>query len=141
MNNKNKIIVVDDDKDFLKELEEVLSSRNYDVRAVNDSQVAVAAARSFRPDVIVLDLKMDNINGFQVAQELKKFPETCNTPVIAITGFFNSEGHQMLMRVCGIETFLSKPFKVADLIGRIETHLDMSRIKKQEEGCGQKKDL
>ena len=67
-----KILIVDDDKEFLEELREVLVNTGYEVVAVADGIAASKAARVTRPDVILLDLRMKGMSGFEVADRLKR---------------------------------------------------------------------
>lgn len=120
MNKKRRILIVDDDKEFLEELQETLKLSGYDSLAVNDSTAALDRAISFKPDVIMLDLKMDVMDGFQVTEKLKEYPETVNIPIIAMTGYFTKSEHITLIGMSGVETCLIKPFNPLDAISRIE---------------------
>lgn len=124
---KRKILIVDDDREFLEELKETLVLSDYEPIAVNDPKAALDTARSTRPDVIVLDLKMDDIDGFHLAELLKKSPETAPIPIIAMTGFFLKERRSSLLTSCGMETCLKKPFNPLDVISKIETILDKKK--------------
>lgn len=120
MDKKRKILIVDDDKEFLEELQETLKLSGYDSVAVNDSTAVLGRAISYRPDVIMLDLKMDVMDGFQVTEKLKEYPETVNIPIIAMTGYFTKSEHITLIGMSGVETCLIKPFNPLDAISRIE---------------------
>lgn len=115
-----KIMIIDDDKEFLEELQETLSLSGYYTIAINDSTTAVDTAYSMKPDIILLDLKMDGMSGFQVAEGLKKFPSTSQIPIIAMTGVFNKKNHFSLMDLCGMQMCLEKPFNPLDAIILIE---------------------
>lgn len=118
-----KIMIVDDDKEFLEELRETLTLSGYEPIAINDSLMALKVARMIKPNVILLDLKMDRKSGFQIADELKQFPETTNIPIIAMTGFYAEKGNSLVLDICGIKRFLIKPFNPLDAIVKIETAL------------------
>lgn len=120
---KKKILIVDDDKEFLDELREMLSVTGYDVTSVGDSIAAVKAARVVKPNVILLDLRMKAMSGFEVADKLKGFPETAVIPVIAMTGFYTLKEHAWLMNFCGIKRCIRKPFNPLDVIAEIENVL------------------
>lgn len=115
-----KVLIVDDDKEFLEELKEMLSNTGYDVTDVSDSVSAIKAARLIRPDVILLDLRMKSMSGFEVADRLKGFSETESIPIIAMTGFYTLKEHAWLMNFCGIRRCVSKPFNPLDVIAEIE---------------------
>lgn len=123
-----KIMIVDDDKEFLEELQEMLDSSGYDTVAINNSITALNAARSEKPDVILLDLKMGGKDGFQVTEELKKDPETERIPIVAMTGYFTTEQHATLISMCGMDGCIIKPFNPLDVICRIEASLLRTKI-------------
>jgi CheY-like chemotaxis protein len=121
--DKKKILIVDDDKEFLEELREMLAVTGYEVTSVGDSIAAVKAARVVKPDLILLDLRMKAMSGFEVADRLKGFPETSVIPVIAMTGFYTLKEHAWLMNFCGIKRCIRKPFNPLDVIAEIENVL------------------
>ena len=69
------IMVVDDDEQFLDEIDEMLISSGYKTTPLSESRYAVMIACMLRPEVILLDLKMDEVNGFKIAVELRNSPE------------------------------------------------------------------
>jgi len=117
---EKKILLVDDDKEFLEELKEMLALSGYKVMGVADSVAAVNAARVTKPDAILLDLRMQAMSGFEVADKLKSFPETSLIPIIAMTGFYTLKEHAWLMNFCGIKRCIKKPFNPLDVIAEIE---------------------
>ncbi|MDD4955470.1 MAG: response regulator [Candidatus Omnitrophica bacterium] len=122
MENK-KILVVDDDAGILKELKEMLELSGYEPLCVNDSREALAIALDANPDLILIDLKMPGINGFQLADKLSQNGFLKNIPVIAMSGYFIEDRQEMLINSCGIDYFLKKPFDSFDVITTIETAL------------------
>jgi DNA-binding response OmpR family regulator len=120
--DRKKVLIVDDNRGFLDELEETLALSGYDMIAVNDSTLILEKAISLKPNVILLDLKMPNKSGFQVARELKENPETSGIPVIAMSAFFD-EKYNALMDACGMKKCLKKPFNPLDVIVQIEETL------------------
>jgi two-component system, response regulator PdtaR len=117
-----RILVVDDDKEFLEELKETLGLSGYDVVDVNNSISALDVARSLRPDLVLMDLKMPGKSGFQLADELRHLSELGNIPVIAMTGFLKDD-YIPLINICGIKKCLKKPFNPLDVIAHIEAAL------------------
>ncbi len=120
MNTKKKVMVIDDDKEFLAELVETLSLTGYDPVFTADSVDAVEKVVQTRPNIILLDLKMDKKSGFKVADELMAKPETRDVPIIAMTGVFTQQEHSLLMRICNIKECLIKPINPLDVIHLIE---------------------
>ncbi|MFA5008488.1 MAG: response regulator [Candidatus Omnitrophota bacterium] len=120
---QKRIMVVDDDKDFLNELQETLAMSGYEIIAIHNSKNAANVAAVSKPDVIILDLKMDGMDGFELAQALKHSPQTNDIPLIAMTGYFTSQEHSELITKCGMKACLKKPFNPLDLISHIENAL------------------
>lgn len=120
---EKRILIVDDDREFLDELKEMLVLAGYGVTGVSDGIAAVKAARVARPDVVILDLRMHAMSGFEVADKLKGIPETSDIPVIAMTGYYTLKEHAWLMNFCGIKRCLRKPFSPLDVIAEVETVL------------------
>lgn len=114
-----KIMIVDDDKEFLEELRETLVLSGYDLVAVNDATMALDLANSARPDVILLDLKMPQKSGFQVADELRHLSDVSHVPIIAMSAYLKDD-YASLLNICGIKKCLKKPFNPLDVIAQIE---------------------
>jgi len=124
---EKRVLVIDDDNEFLQELRQMLAGSGYDVTTVSDSVAAVTAARTIKPDVILLDLRMRSMSGFEIADRLKGFNETSSIPVIAMTGFYTLKEHSWLMNFCGIRRCLRKPFNPLDVIAEIEDVIKTSK--------------
>lgn len=117
-----KIMIVEDNKEFLEELEELLALSGYGVIAVSESVSALKEARENRPDLILLDLKMPGKDGFQIADEIRGDSELMHTPIIIMTAYFK-EDYLPLMDICGVRKCLKKPFNPLDVIANIEEAL------------------
>jgi len=113
------VMIVDDNREFLEELQETLSLNGYDTTAFSDGASALKMVNKVKPDIILLDLKLDKKSGFRVADELKHLPETTHIPIIAMTGFYTEKEHRILMNTCDIHTCIIKPFSPLDLIEEI----------------------
>jgi two-component system, sensor histidine kinase and response regulator len=121
---KKKVLIIDDEKDFLEELKETLALSGYDTISFDNGDDGLNMAEKINPDVILLDLKMDNKSGFEIADELKNNPQTADIPIIAMTGFYTEHEHTKLINIFGIRTCLIKPFNPLDIIVKIEEALD-----------------
>ena len=122
MANK-KVMIVDDDTEFLEELNEMMSMGGYEMIPVNDSTTAVDIAAREKPDLIILDLKMPGKSGFQLAEEIRRFPELEKIPIIAMSAFFKDE-YTLLLNIFGIKKCLKKPFNPLEVITAVEAALD-----------------
>lgn len=128
-----KILIVDDNFEFLEELQEMLTQGGYAVEINPDSTKALEAAQEMKPDLILLDLKMVPKSGFQLADEIRHSPLK-NVPIIAMTGFFTKKEHVLMMKLCGIRTFILKPFHPANIIAKIEFALGHQGEVRDEQG-------
>ena len=115
-----RVMVVDDDREFLEEITDVLKLSGYETIPIYESRYVVKEASEIKPDIILLDLKMSQLSGFKVAEALRNIPETKDIPVIAITGVYTKEEHQLLVKISGIKKCLIKPIKPLDVITAIE---------------------
>jgi DNA-binding response OmpR family regulator len=115
-----KIMIVDDNTEFLEELHEMLTQSGYHVEVVADSGRAIELARTMKPELILIDLKMSPKSGFQLSDELRRSPDLNDIPIIAMTGFFTEKEHVLMMRLCGIKTFILKQFNHVNLISKID---------------------
>lgn len=115
---KKKLLIIDDDSNYLEELSEALSLRNFYVVEVYDSSRALEAVALTLPDLIMLDLKMPVKTGVEVSCELKKIKEFSNIPIIAMSGFLKQDYTEVL-EACGISSWLKKPFCIDEAVEKI----------------------
>jgi putative two-component system response regulator len=118
----SKILVVDDDASARRGLEQLLERQGYQVRGCDDGVSALAECVSFQPDLILLDVMMPGLNGFEVCRQLKSNPETRLVPVVLVTGLTERDD-----RIAGInagaDDFLNKPIDVSELNARVHSLL------------------
>ncbi|MEK6752071.1 MAG: response regulator transcription factor [Chloroflexota bacterium] len=115
-----KILIVDDDEKVTTLLERFLSSRRYQVTAINESSKAIHTARSLHPDLFILDIMMPPPDGFTLTQMLRADPDFARTPILIITALDNSNSKAATF---GADDYLTKPFDLDELISRIEALL------------------
>jgi len=121
---KKKILVVDDEAGITRMLKRNLESTGkYEVRTENSGNVAVAAARDFHPDFILLDVMMPGVDGGEVAARLKEDKALQNIPVVFLTAIVRQEETVPTGGTIGGCEYLAKPVKLEDLIACIEKHL------------------
>ena len=128
--NKGNILIVDDTPENLQVLSATLSDRGYKVRGVINGKMAVRAARSGSPDLILLDIKMPEMDGYEVCTQLKADPKTSEIPVIFISALEEVLDKVTAFHVGGVD-YVTKPFHVAEVLARIEHQLTIQRLKKQ----------
>ncbi|MEG4408114.1 response regulator [Microcoleus sp. MON2_D5] len=128
--NKGNILIVDDTPENLQVLSATLSDRGYKVRGVINGKMAIRAARSGSPDLILLDIKMPEMDGYEVCTQLKADPKTSEIPVIFISALDEVLDKVTAFQVGGVD-YVTKPFHVAEVLARIEHQLTIQRLKKQ----------
>ena len=128
--NKGNILIVDDTPENLQVLSATLLDRGYKVRGVINGKMAIRAARAGSPELILLDIKMPEMDGYEVCRQLKADPKTSEIPVIFISALDEVLDKVTAFQVGGVD-FITKPFHVAEVLARIEHQLTIQRLKKQ----------
>jgi len=127
MNERKGILVVDDTLSALKLLADTLIEAGYTVRPTNSGERALASAMAEPPELILLDLRMPVMDGFEVCRRLKAQESLKNIPVL-----FLSAATEIEERVNGFSLgavdFITKPFQREELLARVRTHLELSRL-------------
>jgi DNA-binding response OmpR family regulator len=117
--NKGKILVVDDEAYILQILEFSLGAEGFDVITASNGELAVEKAVQAQPDLIVLDIMMPVLDGYETCRRLKRQAETKNIPVILLTAKAREADKRLGFEV-GAADYIVKPFSPSRLIGRIE---------------------
>ncbi len=120
---KKKILVVEDEELLLKLEVIVLKLRGYDVIAVSNGQAALDALIEEKPDLVLLDVLLPDVNGFEVCQHIKNTPSTKNIPVILLSGKTTTADMAKGQQV-GADDYLTKPLKSAVLVETIASFLN-----------------
>jgi cyclic di-GMP phosphodiesterase len=122
-----RILIVDDEAAARAGLGVLLRREAYEVREVSDGPTALAECASFRPDLILLDIVMPEMNGFEVCRRIKATPETRLTPVILITGL-SATADRIKGINAGADDFLSKPIDLNELLARARSLLRLKQF-------------
>lgn len=122
------ILAVDDTPANLKVLSEMLKEQGFKARAVPSGKLALQAARNNTPDLILLDINMPEMNGYEVCNELKKDEKLRDIPVIFISALNDALDKVKAFSSGGVD-YITKPFQFEEVKARIETHLKLSRLK------------
>jgi signal transduction histidine kinase len=128
--NKGNILIVDDTPENLQVLSVTLSERGYKVRGVINGKMAIRAARSAPPDLILLDIRMPDTTGYEVCETLKIDLETAKIPVIFISALDEVLDKVKAFEVGGAD-YITKPFQVEEVIARVEHQLTIQRLQKK----------
>jgi signal transduction histidine kinase len=117
-----EILIVDDTPNNLRLLSDMLSARGYEVRKAIDGQMALTSARVETPDLILLDIVMPDIDGYEVCQKLKADPKTCQIPVIFLSALDDPLDKIKAFQVGGID-YITKPFQIEEVLVRVHSQL------------------
>ncbi|MEL6765145.1 MAG: response regulator, partial [Cyanobacteria bacterium J06607_6] len=113
------ILLVDDTLDNLRVLTALLNQRGYKVRGVATGSAALMGAEAQPPDLILLDINMPEMNGYEVCQQLKQSPKTQHIPVIFISALNEVFDKVQAFAIGGVD-YITKPFQVEEVFARIE---------------------
>ena len=130
---KDNILIVDDDLSARQTLSALMEREGYEVRCAPSGQTALMFAQEEAPDLILLDIRLPDVDGFQVCQRLKENRRTCETPVIFISALEEMKD-KIKGFVAGGVDYITKPFQVEEILARVETHLALGRLRKKIEG-------
>jgi sigma-B regulation protein RsbU (phosphoserine phosphatase) len=125
-----EILIVDDKPANLRLLSQMLADRGYIVRAVKSGTRALESIRATPPNLILLDIKMPGMDGYEVCRQLKELPEARSIPVIFISALNEIQNKVQGFNVGGVD-YITKPFQYEEVIARVETHLALRRFQKR----------
>ncbi|MEH2268641.1 MAG: response regulator [Nostoc sp.] len=131
--HKRNILVVDDTPDNLRLLSAMLTAQGFEVRKALNGKMALTACQMVLPDVILLDINMPGMDGYEVCQQLKADDKTCEVPVIFISALDDVVDKVKAFDVGGVD-YIAKPFHGAEVVLRIENQINLRllQVKLQE---------
>jgi diguanylate cyclase (GGDEF)-like protein len=118
------ILIVDDTPNNLRFLSTTLTEQGYKVRSVTDGLMALTVAQAAKPDLILLDIMMPNLDGYEVCQRLKANEQTRDIPVIFLSALDEVIDKVKAFSVGGVD-YITKPFQLDEVLARIQTHLSL----------------
>jgi diguanylate cyclase (GGDEF)-like protein len=127
--SRGDVLVVDDNAVNLDLLSEMLLERGYRVRVATSGRRALAAARSAVPDLVMLDINMPEMDGYEVCRELKTDAATRDVPVIFISALDTTIDKVKAFETGGAD-YVTKPFQIEEVLARIDIQLRMSRLQR-----------
>jgi len=128
--NRGNILIVDDTPENLQVLSVTLLDRGYKVRGVINGKMAIRAAMSGSPDLILLDIKMPEMNGYEVCAQLKAEPQTSEIPIIFISALDEVLDKVKAFQIGGVD-YITKPFQVEEVLARVEHQVTIKRLQKE----------
>ncbi|ACN15670.1 two-component response receiver and regulator protein [Desulforapulum autotrophicum HRM2] len=126
-NTRPDIIIVDDNPHNLRVLSTILKKEGYEIRPATGGQTALAAIDAKPPELILLDIMMPAMNGYEVCECLKKNEGTRNIPVIFITALDDVKD-KIKAFAMGCTDYISKPFQEEEILARVKTQIHMGRL-------------
>ncbi|EIK44333.1 two-component transcriptional regulator, LuxR family [Cellvibrio sp. BR] len=127
ISNSNVVLVVDDSIDSIHMLNDVLEDAKFTVLVALEGTQALTITQNIRPDIILLDAIMPNMDGFETCKRLKQNPQLADVPIIFMTGLSDTEHIVMGLGAGGVD-YITKPIKADELIARMQVHLANARI-------------
>ena len=124
------ILIVDDTPANLRLLAQMLAEQGYHVRPVPDGRLALAAVQAEPPDLVLLDIRMPEMDGYQVCEHLKADARTRDIPIIFISALDATPDKVRAFHTGGVD-YVTKPFQAAEVLARVETHLALRKLQKQ----------
>jgi len=127
---KADILLVDDKPENLRLLSTMLEEQGYEIREAINGTLALKSAQASPPDLILLDINMPGLNGYEVCQRLKADQTTNHVPVIFISAQDEAWDKVKAFSAGGVD-YITKPFKVMEVLARIESHLKLGKLQKK----------
>lgn len=128
MTDRGSILAVDDTPASLKLLSDLLREEGYSVRAAINGELAVSSAVSDPPELVLLDVRMPEMDGFEVCRRLKASPRTSEVPVIFVSALSETEDKVRGFELGAVD-FVTKPYQREELLARVHTHLEVRRLR------------
>ncbi len=128
-----KLLLADDSITIQKVVELILAEEGFEIKATNNGEEALNIIPSFKPDVILADIEMPKINGYQLCENIKQDPSMHGIPVILLAGAFEPIDEDLAKQV-EADDFIIKPFESQELISKINAVLTVSSVMEEEVG-------
>lgn len=125
MQSKKKILLVEDDKSLADVYKSRLEMEGFEVNHVGDGENALSEATKYQPDLIVLDVMMPKINGFDVLDILKQTPQTANIRVVMLTALSQAKDKERADELGADDYMVKSQVVISDVVDRIKHHLGM----------------
>ncbi|MBD2464737.1 response regulator [Oscillatoria sp. FACHB-1407] len=127
---KDLILVVDDNLDNISTLSLLLQKENYTVRQATSGAIALRTIKAQLPDLILLDIRMAEMNGFEVCSALKRSPQTRDIPILFISASNKIEDKVKGFEAGGVD-YITKPFRIQEFLIRVQHQLKIRTLQRQ----------
>ncbi len=126
-----RLLLADDSITIQKVVELILAEEDFEIKSVNNGEEALAVISSFMPDIVLADIEMPKMNGYQLCETIKRDPAMNTIPVILLTGAFEPIDEELAKQVLA-DDFIIKPFESQELISKINAVLTISSVAEAE---------
>lgn len=124
---RRRVLVIEDEAAIRERMERMLGFEGYEVRGAADGMVGVGLAHAFKPEVILCDVAMPELDGLGAMEMLKRHPDTETIPIVFVTAATDRARMRQAM-AAGADDYLTKPFTVEELVASIEAQLRKRRL-------------
>jgi CheY-like chemotaxis protein len=125
-----RVLIADDNSQNVELLEAYLAAGDWDIRTAADGEETLRQVRDWRPDLILLDIMMPKISGFEVCKRLRADPQTCDIAVLMVTGLDQPSDMDKAVEA-GTDDFVTKPIKKPELLLRVRSLLTAKKNKRE----------
>lgn len=122
-----KILIVEDNELNMKLFTDLLDAHGYEVRQSREGLKAIAIARKFKPDLILMDIQLPEVSGLEVTKWIKNDDALAGIPIVAVTAFA-MKGDEKRIRDGGCEAYIAKPITVANFLATVRKFADAAKV-------------
>lgn len=127
---KNTVLIIDDEVTNIQIASDILEAENLEIMVAKNGNDGIKRARQGHPDLILLDIRMPEIDGYETCHQLKDDPICSDIPIIFMTGLTELEDKLKAFAVGGVD-YITKPFREAELIARVSVHLQLRNLARE----------
>lgn len=131
--HRGLLLLVDDQPENLRLLSTTLSKQGYDIRSTVSGSMAITAAKTAKPDLVLLDIMMPGMDGYEVCRELKSQVETADIPIIFVSAIDDTFDKVKAFQAGGAD-YITKPFRIEEVAARIENQMQIRQLQQRLRG-------
>ncbi len=120
-----RVVCIEDELEMIDLIRLILSRRNFELVGAVGGREGIAAVRRLKPDLVLLDLMMPDVDGWEVYQQMKADPELRNIPVIVVTAKAQSIDKVLGLHIAKVDAYVTKPFGPEELMASVNKVLDL----------------
>ncbi len=120
MDTKRRLLYIEDEQEMIDLVRLILNRRGFEIIGANGGREGLEAVRQLKPDLVLLDLMMPDMDGWDVYQQMKADPALANIPVIVVTAKAQSIDKVLGLHIARVDDYISKPFSPQELVDSVE---------------------